>query len=324
MFQLNRDIEFTHSLLSYLLAGYQGKFTELNILAQLSPSQMSPEIAGRTQQTIGSVNSFLNSLWQGEAICSLEWKAPETEEAKTLFTLAKQLDEDLSSQAEILETTLMRREFNELPETSYHQLLASLGRYTYSRDNYLRCFATLAEKARKEGEVRRIRKAILISDKEIKFTNELIRMYRQNPELPLEFFHALFGQVATLPGFFRTQAHDIRLLYSIYDGAFSFELAKIPFEHAEQWQQLGIPAIEAGYWEAYSITPEEAVLWIQGGVQNHAAAGLWKSWKFPPQEAVGWIHEQFSPDEATPWANEGYQPQETRVLLNRGVSHPSL
>ncbi len=116
----------------------------------------------------------------------------------------------------------------------------------------------------------------------------------------------------------------MRQLLSVYEGDFDFSLAEINDQNEASWKQLGVTPLEAGYWEAFSIPPAEALQWVNGGVTTPGVAGLWRSWGFVPQEAVAWIAENFEPLPAADWANAGYPPQEARNLVNRGVEHPSL
>ena len=324
MITLTKDLEFSHSFLSYLLAGLQGQFAYLNILSRIGAQPPNRETIGRVQQEIDEANGWLRSSLDGQPLFELTWQTPETDNARKAFEVAKRLGKDLHELSGDLDSILEQRQFNEIARDRIVLLLAALGRHTYARDNYLRCFYSLFEELGDKEEAKRYRTGVKSSEKDVEYTNGLITAYQQNAQLPLEFYHSLFGEVIALPGLMRTQLFDLKMMWCIYDGPFSYALAEIPNDRAEQWVQLGISPIEAGYWEAYLIYPVEALVWLQGGITEYAIAGLWKSWRYPPDEAIKWITHEFSPADGATWANAGFDAEEARQLINRGVSHPSL
>jgi hypothetical protein len=320
----SKDIEFSHSFLSYLLAGLQGEFASMNILAQLGAELPEEEKANSLQNELAQTNEWFAKTMGGEPLFELKWEAPRTEEAKLALESGRRLAEELSHRAFDLATILSQKQFNEITGNRLVLLLAALGRHTYARDNYLRCFFQFHKTFGNHADANRLRTGTKASEQDIEIVNRFITAAQQNSEPSLEFYHALFGEVVALPGLLRTQAFDLRVLTAIYDGAFTYTAGGISEEHAIQWEQLGLPPQEAGHWEAYGMAPEMALAWLQGGMTEAAVAGMWFSWRFPPEEAAAWSAQDFTPKEAADWANAGYSPEESRQLINRGVSHPSL
>ncbi len=324
MTSITKDIEFSHSLLSYLLSALQGEFAYQNILGRLAMGAAPDEELSDLQRKIQKVSGWLEQTVGGEPILKLEWNAPKGDAANKALGMAQVIVEDLNGLAIELDSILSQRQFDEISRSRLVILLAILAKQTYARDNYFRCFYKLYKHFGNTEESARFRIGVKSSEKDIEHVNQLITVFMNSQDLPLEFFHALFGEVIALPGLLRTQAFDLKLLGAAYQDTFSFEDADIPAEEKEQWLEIGIAPQEAGHWHAYRISAGEARIWIQAGLPMSAVAGLWKSWRFPVSEAVQWYQAEFSPREASDWANAGFAPEEARQLINRGVSHPSL
>ncbi|MCB0329657.1 MAG: hypothetical protein KDD70_08335 [Bdellovibrionales bacterium] len=321
---LTKDTEYSHAILSYLLAARQGEFAYLNILGRLGAEVPGKEVVGEIQKQIDLLNGCLKETLEDKPVFKLTWEEPESDVAKKIYEIADQVTVNLEELTHDLSAILSRQQFNEITGTRLILLLAALGRHTYARDNYLRCFYNFYKDLGNSEDATRYRTGVKSSEKDVEYTNGLIAAYQQYPELPLEFYHTLFGEVIALPGLIRKQIFDLRLLCSVYKGPFTYEMAQIPEDRANQWAQLGVSAEEAGNWEAWGIHPQEALLWMQAGVSEISIAGLWKAWRFPVVEAAKWIQGEFAPNEAADWANENFDPDEARQLINRGVSHPSL
>ena len=321
---ITKDIEFSHSILSYVISALQGEFAYQNILKRLGSTSMNEEEAKELQQKIQEVSQWLEQTLSGKPILQLEWDEPKSSEGKKVFAMSRELISDMKALATDLDSILTQKQFDEVPRNRIAILLAVLGKQTYARDNYFRCFYKLYKHFGNTEESTRFRIGVKSSEKDLEHVNSFIVAFQGYSDLPLEFYHALFGEIIAMPGLLRTQAFDLMLLCAAYKKTFSFDDANIPQEESEQWEQLGIPPHEAGHWNAYKISPLEAQIWMQGGVPISSVAGLWKSWHFPPEEATGWYQAEFTPKEASDWANAGFSPEEARKLIERGVSHPSL
>ncbi|MGA1190815.1 MAG: hypothetical protein ACO3XO_00890 [Bdellovibrionota bacterium] len=324
MTSITKDIEFSHSLLSYLLSALQGEFAYQNILGRLGADGTASQELSDLQRKIQEVSGWLEQTVGGDPILKLDWNEPRGDAAKKALEMSREIITDLKGLAIELDSILSQRQFDEVSRSRLVILLAVLAKQTYARDNYFRCFYKLCKHFGNTEESARFRIGIKSSEKDIEHVNQLIAAFMSSQDLPLEFFHALFGEVIALPGLLRTQAFDLKLLAAAYQEEFSFEHANIPDDEGQLWSQIGITPQEAGHWNAYQISPKEAYTWIQAGIPLSAVAGLWKSWRFPASEAVGWYKAEFTPREASDWANSGFSPEEARQLINRGVSHPSL
>lgn len=321
---ITKDIEFSHSLLSYLLSALQGEFASQNILGRLGADAAPSQALGELQQKIQEVSGWLEQTVGGDPILKLNWNEPKGADAKKAVEMSQAMITDLDGLAIELDSILSQRQFDEVSRSRLVILLAVLAKQTYARDNYLRCFYKLYKHFGITEESTRFRIGVKSSEKDIEHVNHLIAVFVSAQDLPLEFFHALFGEVIALPGLLRTQAFDLKLLCAAYQKELTFENAGISEEEGLLWSQIGIAPHEAGHWHAYQISPTEAHTWIEAGIPISAVAGLWKSWRFPVLEAVRWYQAEFTPREASDWANSGFSPEEAQQLINRGVSHPSL
>ena len=62
------ELIFSHRVLNYLSATYQGRFAFLNILSQLNHPSFNKEEVEKTKKAIEVTQHWLEQLWQGSAI----------------------------------------------------------------------------------------------------------------------------------------------------------------------------------------------------------------------------------------------------------------
>lgn len=319
---LSEDISYSHSVLNFLNAEYQGRFAYYNILAQLEPElDLSTDIDQSRQALTFAAEAF-KKLWKNEPIFSLSWKKPETPDAEACFELLDAAFRELATLALEIRPLLQRKDFHNHSFTDLSTLVASYGRFAYGRDNFCRGLIELAKHQENHDLVENYERHLKESDDDIKVAHAFLRSARERISDP-SFFTALFSECVTLPGEFRCRAHDIRQVLSVYLGEFTYEFAGISDEERASWKDLGINPVEAGYWLSFSIGAREALSWIQKGVTSFRTAGLWRSWFFPPDIAAAWIKVGFTPPEATPWANSEIAPEKAKEYREKGVLHPS-
>ncbi len=322
-FELDRDKEFSHSVLNYLNAGYQGEFAHLNIISQFQPGTIEESEMSELQESLQKVNTWIRSFQEGETILSLDWPKPMTPDAEKAMELLGRLPSHLRQIADELRKLVWVSNFAESRSESIYFLIACVGRYAYSRDNYLRGLLELARLSSHKESIKQYELLLERSEEDVKLAHALLQTYKSSQQQSDHFLHAVFSESVAIPGILRSQAHDIDQLLSVYTSDFNFEQAHITNEDAEVWKQIGLGPVEAGYWIANEIAPQEALLWNQAGIVDYAVAGLWRSWKFPPDVAAAWIQAEFLPADAAMWANAQIPPEEAQVFIKRGLTDPS-
>ncbi len=218
---ITKDIEFSHSILSYVISALQGEFAYQNILKRLGSTSMNEEEAKELQQKIQEVSQWLEQTLSGKPILQLEWDEPKSSEGKKVFAMSRELISDMKALATDLDSILTQKQFDEVPRNRIAILLAVLGKQTYARDNYFRCFYKLYKHFGNTEESARFRIGVKSSEKDLEHVNSFIVAFQGYSDLPLEFYHALFGEIIAMPGLLRTQAFDLMLLCAAYKKTFS-------------------------------------------------------------------------------------------------------
>ena len=321
---VDKDIEFSHGVLNYLNAGFQGAFAHANVLSQFGlPIEFlqSPE---EIRQSVVLVNKWLDDLWAGSPLFSLDWKQLQGQEPAQAYGFLTLLMSENATLSEDLSDFLSKGAFHELQPDQIRRCIGIFTRYAYARDNYIRGLHELAKTAKRVESQNLYRQSLVDSEKLVAAAHAFLTDYQSRTNQTPEFYSTLYSQLIALPGLLRAQAHDLNQMVTIYDGEFTFEKAYIPEHEGAKWLSLGLGPTEAGYWLAFDISAEEAVRWAQGGIASHQEAGFWRAWGFPPEQASAWFQLEFEPQEAALWANARISPEDADHYRNHGVSHPSL
>ncbi|MDC0358350.1 hypothetical protein OAO01_05990 [Oligoflexia bacterium] len=320
--QLNDDLEASHLILNYLNAGYQGKFAFYNILSQLNYSSFNPESVTSTREALNQVNMWLNSLWRGNAIVCASWTTTEDYKSRKAVQMLEELKEDLKLVAWDVCQIFARENLSKEPE-SVKLLIAALGRYVYSRDNYIRGFIEFSKVFNSPDIAEQFTPLLPDVQEDVDMVHDLLAAYRKSTEQKGSFYHSLLDLVVTLPGTFYTHIHDINQIMSPLKGGFSFELTEIQPEEVALWKSFNVEPVEAGYWHAFGMNPEEAVAWNRKGFLEPLYVARWKVYGFGPEEARLWYDADFPIDIASLWSQAGFTPEEALANIDRGFVHPT-
>ncbi len=325
MFDLTSDLEYSHSFLNLLHSLEQGEFAFNNVVLQLHPD--APPIIRENiklnQENFEFQNTNLDLLWENQPLFKLNWKGPETDQAKSAFEQLIRQREHLVELSSEMIRIFSSEEFGNLSRDDVVLLLAALARSTYSYDNFVRGQLELAKATQKEEQEKQFQELLTRADTDIKAMHSLLDIFKQGEQAGNAFASALFAETVSLAGAFRAQIHDTCQLLAIFDGPFSFTHAGIPEPEAADWHSVNIQAFEAGYWRAYQIGPDEIFEWKQSGINNYAVAGMWRGWGFPANVAAEWIVNEFTPSEASIWANSGISSEEAADYRTRGINSPA-
>ena len=129
-----KDQLYTHSIINYILASYQGRFTYLNVLSQLQHLRFQADEITRTRNNITKASEWVAKLWQGQATFSPSVTDPGTLDAKMALKLLEDLKPDLKNAINELRRIISYPNIETKPE-DVKFLIASFARFAYGRDN---------------------------------------------------------------------------------------------------------------------------------------------------------------------------------------------
>lgn len=324
MFEITKDLEFSHSILNSLHSAEQGEFAYFNILTQMgNDSESLAETIEMIKKRINQQNDWFEQVWQNTPIFELKWKQPNRDDAKEVLAQLTEKRSNLIELSQELAELLSEQHFDALPATSIETIIACLGRHRYAHDNYIRSMLELARAVNSKEQEELYTNMLENSDDDITILHDIIDRYQEGQELDVAFFNGLFAEVVTLGGAFRSQIHDMSQLLAIYEGTFTYEHAGIPENEAADWHSVNVSAYEAGYWRAYYIGPDEIFHWLGAGFTNFAIAGEWRAWGFPHDIAAKWHERGFSPEEASTWLNAEIPLSKAMEFRDLGFSDPA-
>lgn len=319
---LGLDLDLSHSVLNYINACYQGKFASLNMLSQLGYHDFNPDELSQCQEKLSYTERLLGQLSQGNPVFSRSWKTPQTNEAKETLGIVSQLKTEIVALAVRLEKLLSTENPFQNPEDTKY-LIASYCRFAYTNENYIRGYVTLGESFSVPEIVQAYTSLLPQAEKNIEAAHLFFDIYTNEDGVPEVFFRSLFEESLFLPGIFRTNAHDLMRFAATYRGTFSFEMADIAPNRAEEWAVINVDPNTAGYWNAYTFTAREMADWVGIGVNVPRDAWFWTCIGFTAEAAAGWVQYRFPPPVALSWVQNSFTPDEAIDHLQRGFSDPT-
>ena len=310
-----------HRLLNYLNANYQGTFTSLNILSQLKHPDFDQEKLIETQQILKKIKQWLVELKNGTCIFDEKTDEIKLRAQNEIFEILKSLKVELRDTSERLIDTFNQKNFFE-DQNKVIDLVANYGRFSYSKDNYIRGFIEFAFLIKDEELISQYEGQLEECSNDTKLAHQFLSLIKRERLQPNFYEHLIFF-CRVLPGNFRANIHDINQFLSIKEPDFTFEHTDFSSEEATEWKKAGFGAIEAGYWDAYGMNIEEALIWNEVGFEEPVLASEWRTAQFPPEHAAMWVQFNFTPLLAIQWLNAGYAPVEAAALLDAGFYYPS-
>lgn len=311
----------SHRVLNYLNAAYQGRFAFYNILSQLKHPRFSLDEIKGTKASIGRINAWLDTLWEGGLLFDEAKITRQTPDALAALETLEGLLPELSDLAHEIKRIFGQESFAENVEDVAF-IVAAYGRNAYARDNYVRGFLEFGRIFNDPDLVSSWKQQLDFVTAEVKQANEFMLMLKENRvESPRIYEHLKF-LARTLPGIFRAHTHDIRQLLCTYRWDFNFDKAAIEKHEARLWERAEIGAVEAGYWRAHGFNPDETAEWKKYEIIDPLVASEWLTTGFTPPLAEKWIRQQFSPLLALQWQLEDYHPEQAAELVRKGYLTP--
>lgn len=322
----NKDRDLSFAIINYLSASLRGRIAAVTVLGQFQHSEFDIAELEQLQANNERVNDWIEGCLAGETLLSTSWSSPETFEAQSSLAMLAKLKPDLTATADRIETYLTGEQA--ISVSSVQWLFSALIRSAFARDIYIRGFLTFGQAFQKQELIENYSKLIPGSEERILSINQGIELFKATEydlsKLETEFLDTLITLAEDLPAVFRTQIHDLNLLGSNYRGGPTAENLGFSEEEAQAWQQIGFPLDIAGYWRAYSLSPQESLTWVNVEARDPASVFGWKINKFNPQSSKHWIEYGIPPQLARIWGEAGKTPQEAREKLQMGIVDPNF
>lgn len=284
-------MELVHATLNFLYSHLQGTFAELNMLSQLGYHGFNPD-------RITSVEASLTQLEQAQIDF---YKGKQDYDFKHMI---QEVQQDLLRLSGRVKKILSESTLKDSPD-DIRILIAALARSAYTKDHLTRGILDFArftnnkplfdQFASSEPDIRR----------SLEGCHLLFSIFTEEEEPKPIFYKTLVEEGSSLPGEFRTQAHEGALL--LFPENFSFSNTDIPEADIPEWESINLPPQVAGFWHAYLISPALASEWIQSGVPQ-------------PQEAWFWGNFGFLPIQAKPWKEKGFPVLVAKDFIDRGFT----
>ncbi len=321
---LAKDRFVSHSILNYLLASYQGKFSATSALLLMGYSDLNEEDLSKIQSTLARIMGWQNLLRKDECLFSASWTSAETFDSQNALHLLTALKPDLYQLSLDLIQVLTLKELPSTDQVKF--LLAGLARSVYAKDTFIRGHIDYGLFFGLPDIAQRFSLALPVSEDEVEQVHKLLNVFRASLEnshrLEEDFYRSLYFVSMELPFSFRSHIHDINQLLSQFEGEFDFQAAEFVPAEASQWQEAGLGPVPAGYWRAYNVGPEEAKAWSEAKFVDASVAYRWKTLGFSPDSGSPWLANEFSPDYAALWAASGYTPDKAKEMITKGIKRP--
>lgn len=307
--------------LNMLFATLQGQFAANNILQQCSHPGFNAESFEVIREQIKIANTKLNDFFNGTNLLTDDPK--QDEDGQELLESLDALKEIFVVTAGTIISIIRDEDWNEDPQ-KYQILTAYFAWRAYSRENYFKNFIKFYEKEVPE-DLKTIN-AFRQKEKNAGLTIKLVSSFLatlKDPGADLKgFFAHLYFFAQTLPGYFYSQVHDINQIKSIGKKEFDFADADFNDEETIEWERFGFDAINAGYWRASGLSPENAAIWYNEGFFSAEDAGEWFFAGFDAAQAALWKSYNFTPILAVQWRNTGYDAEQCAILVSHSYHNP--
>ena len=324
---LANDLGLSHSLLSFLFAGFQGSYASMKISGKFSLKNYDEEKLVSYDKILSRNFGFLNDVYAGVPFISDSWTENESFDAASAFDDLEKLKKDLlNTIADIVPICIkVRTQNNRVTLEDQHVLLSGYGRLLYSKDYYLRCQVQYAQVYQIRDMFEEVYSESVIAQRELANFDALSNMFEANTQSTLpsrQVIEELYKATEDLPIIFSVQAHEVTLLHNIYTKPITYQAFDIPDDEIILWDALRISPQDAGYWRAHLISPDIANNWIKLSILDPSQAYQWEKNGFNPNDASEWITDGFSAEIAGTWKRAGFNPKETAEFIKKGIQDP--
>ena len=324
MAKLNRDLHISAEFITFLKAGFYGQVLFESALARLEPSvsPLPPSYLETAHKALDKIDRWSKELADDLPLIAMSWTSMETFDAISATGFLREFKRECLWIMPQIDAALSTSNLAQNRDAA-KLLAASLVRSAATRSCYVetltQCFTDLKAKdyaERVELEIEGAREYLGI-------TNSIVDIFSGGGVYSNELCDKLRKESSLVPSDIRSHIHDANILLNLLVREFTFELAEIPREDAQEWISAQIPAAVAGFWRAYGFGARDYFEWARNGITGAPLAANWRRARFFPDEAAPWIREGIAPIIATLWKSHGFDAPRAAALLRRGETDPS-
>lgn len=321
---LTPDLEYSLSVVNYLLSAYQGRFAFFKVLHDLGVAGVDERELPRSEDWLKKASQWFIELSGGSPLFSTSWTTPGTFEAKKALDLLESIKPELRWLSDVCARATQDGVFPNLPLDELRILAACNARIKVMGHFY--CLGNL-----RFGEAMGLPDFLAYHQSiepqlraEVEAAYVVTQAFLSPDNQRGDTFMAGFArECEKLARIALTHIHDINVLTAPFRGGLSFSTLDFPERDASRWMSAGFNATDAGYWRAYGIEPGESALWRKAGVEMPAVALAWRDFGLDATEAAPWIRLGFEAWDAAQWQHAGLEAQEARSFRDRGITDPS-
>ncbi len=324
MAKLNRDLHISAEFITFLKAGFYGQVLFESALARLEPS-VSPLPASYLEtahKALDKIDRWTKELADELPLLALSWTSVETFDAISAMSFLREFKRECLWILPQVDSALSTSNLAQNRD-AVKLLAASLVRSAATRTCYVETLSQCFSDLKAQDFADRVALEIDGAREYLGISNSIVDIFSGGGVYSNELCDKLRKEASLVPSDIRSYVHDANILINILAKEFTFELAEIPRDQAQEWIAAQIPAAAAGYWRAYGFGPRDYFEWMQIGVTGAPLAANWRRARFMPEEAGPWIREGIAPVLATIWKSHGFDAPRTAALLRRGETDPT-
>jgi hypothetical protein len=323
MAPLNKDLQLTAEFLAVLRSGFFGQIKFESALSTLGSGFIPEGYLDTAHKAFDKIDVWMNDLLKELPIFATSWSSPETFDAISAMGFLRELKEDLEIVVPQLEEALKVTSLHLEPE-AVKLLVAALVRSSSTRSSYAETLTKLFSQLKAPDLAQQVAIEIDGARDYVRVTDIILNTFTAPSAYEEELCEKLRSEASLTPCDFKALIHESNILLNVYAKEFTFDLAEIPHDAAQEWLDNNISPVPAGYWRAYEFTPSDFLEWTSVGITGAPLAANWRRALFAPAEAVEWIKEGLTPSIALVWRGAGFSdPARVAALLRRGVTDPA-
>ena len=319
---IDKDIRLSAEFLGFLRSSFYAQIIFESAVTRLQSTLLPSNYVDTAHKVFDKLDLWLKEIEENLPLFSLSWNTPDSFDAINAMGFVKDVKTDLLWLIPKVEEALNDPNLPNNPEGT-KLLAAAVLRSAATRHSYVETMHDIFFRLKAEDLAQEAFTQIFDAKGYLQNGQALVDLFTNNPPLTPELCDALRIEAALVPGDFRTQIHDAQILLNVYTKEFTYDLAGIPREEAQDWSDNRVPPVAAGYWHAYRFSPEYYFRWSAVGVRGAALAAYWQRAGFEPEDAIGWIQQGLLPTIAAQWARAGFPPERAVSLLQRGITDPT-
>ena len=321
MAPLNKDLHFTAEFITLLRSGFYGQILFDGALDTLQSPLLPKNYLETAHKAFDKIDVWMKDLASELPIFALSWSSPETFDAISAMSFIRDLKRDIEWLIPQVQAALHSPDLTK-DQDSVKLLVAALIRSAATRSSYVETLTAVLNQLNAPELARQSAIEIDSAKEYVRITQIILDTFNTRSAYDKALCEQLRAEASLTPCDLRALAHDATILMHVYVKEFTYDLAGFSSDEAQDWIDQKIPAVAAGYWQAYDFSPSEFIEWYNLGISGAPLAANWRRAKFPPSEAVEWIKEGVGPAVAIQWRAAGFDPVRTAALLRRGITDP--